>query len=185
MEFLLAADNVADELDAEKISQDVSRLAKFTDSMVDKLINFGFSILVAIIIFVIGKIIIKFVRKFVKKLLLKSTVDLGVVKFIDSIIKVVGYVMVLIIICGEIGIQTTSFITLLGTGGLSIGLALQGSLANFAGGVLILVSKPFIIPVSMILASSEDRGAGILCCILSRGLFLILYQHQPRSRGGR
>ncbi len=145
MEFLLAADNVVDELDAEKISQDVSRLAKFTDSMVDKLINFGFSILVAIIIFVIGKIIIKFVRKFVKKLLLKSTVDLGVVKFIDSIIKVVGYVMVLIIICGEIGIQTTSFITLLGTGGLSIGLALQGSLANFAGGVLILVSKPFII----------------------------------------
>ena len=110
MEFLLAADNVADELDVEKISQDVSRLAKFTDSMVDKLINFGFSILVAIIIFVIGKIIIKFVRKFVKKLLLKSTVDLGVVKFIDSIIKVVGYVMVLIIICGEIGIQTTSFI---------------------------------------------------------------------------
>ena len=95
MEFLLAADNVIEELDAEKISQDVSRLAKFTDSMVDKLINFGFSILVAIIIFVIGKIIIKFVRKFVKKLLLKSTVDLGVVKFIDSIIKVVGYVMVL------------------------------------------------------------------------------------------
>lgn len=56
-----------------------------------------------------------------------------------------GYIIIVIIICGQIGIQTTSFITLLGTAGVSIGLALQGSLSNFAGGVLILVTKPFIV----------------------------------------
>ena len=145
MKFLLA-DNVENiEASVEKLSEDVGQLTKFMDSMIDKLINFGISIIIAMIIFAIGKIAIKFIRKFIKKFLTKSNVDIGVIKFTDSLINVVGYAIVLIIICAEIGIQTTSLITLLGTGSLSIGLALQGSLSNFAGGILILVSKPFVI----------------------------------------
>ena len=145
MKFLLA-DNVENiEASVEKLSEDVGQLTKFMDSMIDKLINFGISIIIAMIIFAIGKIAIKFIRKFIKKFLTKSNVDIGVIKFTESLINVVGYAIVLIIICAEIGIQTTSLITLLGTGSLSIGLALQGSLSNFAGGILILVSKPFVI----------------------------------------
>lgn len=143
MNFLFANSVEEIQSNVDKLNEDVSKLTKFLDNALEKLIDFGFSIIVAIIIFLIGKIIIKLVRKFIKNIFTKSKVDEGVIKFIDSIVNVAGYIIVLIIICAEIGIQTTSFVTLLGTAGLSVGLALQGSLSNFAGGILILVSKPF------------------------------------------
>lgn len=146
MKFLLAS-NVSEEVESglNKLNKGVSALPGTLDKMVDKLIDFGWHLLIAIAIFAVGKIVIRLIRKLVKNIFKKSNADEGVVKFVDSLVKFVGYVIVLIIICSEIGIETTSFITLLGTAGLSIGLALQGSLSNFAGGVLILLSKPFII----------------------------------------
>lgn len=146
MKFLLAS-NVSEEVESglNKLNKEVSALPSTLDKMVDKLIDFGWHLLIAIAIFAVGKIVIRLIRKLVKNIFKKSNADEGVVKFVDSLVKFVGYVIVLIIICSEIGIETTSFITLLGTAGLSIGLALQGSLSNFAGGVLILLSKPFIL----------------------------------------
>ncbi len=146
MKFLLAS-NVSEEVESglNKLNKGVSALPGTLDKMVDKLIDFGWHLLIAIAIFAVGKIVIRLIRKLVKNIFKKSNADEGVVKFVDSLVKFVGYVIVLIIICSEIGIETTSFITLLGTAGLSIGLALQGSLSNFAGGVLILLSKPFIL----------------------------------------
>lgn len=129
----------------EEMQNDVSKLAEILDGALNKLIDFGFDLLSAIIIFVIGKITLKLIRKLFKNIFTKSNVDVGVVKFVDSFIKVVGYIIIIIIICGQIGIQTTSLITLLGTASLSIGLALEGCLSNFAGGVLILVTKPFVV----------------------------------------
>lgn len=129
----------------EQLNEKVSKLSEVTDNIIDGLIGFGFDILIAIGIFILGRIVLKFVRKLFNNILGKSNVDVGVVRFVDSIIKALGYIIIAIIICGQIGIQTTSFITLLGTAGVSIGLALQGSLSNFAGGVLILVTKPFIV----------------------------------------
>ncbi|MCI9125860.1 MAG: mechanosensitive ion channel [Eubacterium sp.] len=146
MKFLLAS-NVSEEVESglNQLNKEVSALTGTLDKMVDKLIDFGWHLLIAIVIFAVGKVVIRLIRKLVKNIFKKSNADEGVVKFVDSLVKFVGYVIVLIIICSEIGIETTSFITLLGTAGLSIGLALQGSLSNFAGGVLILLSKPFII----------------------------------------
>ncbi len=146
MKFLLAS-NVSEEVESglNELNKEVSALTGTLDKMVDKLIDFGWHLLIAIAIFAVGKVVIRLMRKLVKNIFKKSNADEGVVKFVDSLVKFTGYVIVLIIICSEIGIETTSFITLLGTAGLSIGLALQGSLANFAGGVLILLSKPFII----------------------------------------
>lgn len=129
----------------EQLNEKVSKLSEVTDNIIDSLIGFGFDILIAIGIFILGRIVLKLVRKLFNNILGKSNVDVGVVRFADSIIKTLGYIIIVIIICGQIGIQTTSFITLLGTAGVSIGLALQGSLSNFAGGVLILVTKPFIV----------------------------------------
>ena len=129
----------------ENMEKNVSKFASTLDKLWDKLIDFGISIIIAIVIFIIGKIIIKLVRKLIKNIFNKSSADEGAAKFVDSLVKFAGYVIVIIIICGQIGIETTSLITLLGTAGLSTGLALQGSLSNFAGGVLILLSKPFVI----------------------------------------
>lgn len=133
------------ESNVEELNEKVSKLTEITDGMLNKIIDFGFDLLIAIIIFVIGRIILKLLRKLFKNILNKSSVDIGVVRFVDSIIKVIGYLIIIIIICGQIGIQTTSLITLLGTASLSIGLALEGCLSNFAGGVLILVTKPFVV----------------------------------------
>ena len=113
---------------------------------------------IAIVIFIIGRIVLSLVRKLFKKIMNKSNIDEGVVKFLDSMIKVFGYIVIIITICGQIGIQTTSFITLLGTAGVSIGLALQGSLANFAGGILILLLKPFVVGDYIVVNSEGIEG---------------------------
>ena len=131
------------EQNVEELDKKVSRLSTVIDDGINKAIDFGFDLFLAIVIFIIGRIVLSLVRKLFKKIMNKSNIDEGVVKFLDSMIKVFGYIVIIITICGQIGIQTTSFITLLGTAGVSIGLALQGSLANFAGGILILITKPF------------------------------------------
>ncbi len=83
--------------------------------------------------------------KLVRKSFEKSRLDPTVSSFLGSIINILLYVLIFITVISIIGIQVTSFVTLLGTAGVTLGLALQGSLSNFAGGVLILVLKPFVI----------------------------------------
>ncbi len=141
--MLVGTSTVELESSVDELSNKVSKLSDITDSLVDKLVGFAFDVMIAIVIFIVGRIILKFVRKLIKKLLDRSNVDLGVVRFTDSIVKVLGYIIIIIIICGQIGIETTSLITLLGTASLTIGLALEGCFSNFAGGVLLLVTKPF------------------------------------------
>ena len=132
------------EKNLDNINTKVDKISKLGDTIVDKLVDFGFSILVAAVILIIGRVILSIVRKAVKRLLDRSRIDVAATKFIDSLVKIAGYAVIIITICAQIGIQTTSLVALLGTAGLSIGLALQGSLSNFAGGVLILFSKPFV-----------------------------------------
>ncbi|MCR5630176.1 mechanosensitive ion channel domain-containing protein [Eubacterium sp.] len=123
--------------------------ATFSEAMVekymDKAIEFGISMLIALVIFIIGKYVIKLILKFTKRLFDRSSIDDAVGNFINSLLRVILYGVLIIIICDKVGIQTTSFIALLTSAGLAIGLALQGSLANFAGGVLILIMKPFVL----------------------------------------
>ena len=88
---------------------------------------------------------VKWVMKLVRKSFEKSRLDPTVSSFLGSIINILLYVLIFITVISIIGIQVTSFVTLLGTAGVTLGLALQGSLSNFAGGVLILVLKPFVI----------------------------------------
>lgn len=144
----------------EELNKKVSKLSEMTDNLLNKLIEFGFDLLIAILIFIAGKFALKMIRKIFKNIMSKSNVDVGVIKFGDSIIRAIGYIIILIIICGQIGIQTTSFITLLGTAGLSIGLALEGCLSNFAGGVLILVTKPFVVGDYIMINSASDDVEG-------------------------
>ncbi len=122
-------------------------MPEFTEEMLkglgEKAINFGLDILIALVILFIGKKIIKLLNKIVKRIFDKVNLDLGVEKFLMSLINLALYAILIIMIAKQIGFDTASLITVIGSAGLAIGLALQGSLSNFAGGVLILVLKPF------------------------------------------
>ncbi len=104
---------------------------------------YGGKIVLALVAFIIGRIVIGRVSKLVGNVLEKRKVDKDVQPFLNSLLLVVLNVMLLLSIAGIIGIETSSFVAVLGAAGLAIGLALQGSLTNFAGGVLILIFKPY------------------------------------------
>ncbi len=104
---------------------------------------YGLKVIAAVAILVIGRFAAVGVRAFVKRLLQKSRVDESLVSFIVNVSYIAMMAFVVIAALGQLGIQTTSFIAVLGAAGLAVGLALQGSLANFAAGVLMIIFKPF------------------------------------------
>ncbi|WP_215225601.1 mechanosensitive ion channel family protein [Echinicola shivajiensis] len=101
------------------------------------------SIIYAILIFIVGKIIINKIIKSIKLVIAKREPDPSLTNFLMSLTSAMLYVLLFLTIAYVLGIPVTSFVAILGAAGLAIGLALQGSLANFAGGVLILLFKPF------------------------------------------
>ena len=118
---------------------------ELTNNILNWLLTVGKNILVAIIFLIVGRKFIKWIMKYIAKSFAKSTMEPIVAKFLTSIVKFLLYFTLAVLVIGILGIPTTSFIAALGTAGLTIGLALQGSLSNFAGGVLILIFKPFAI----------------------------------------
>lgn len=98
---------------------------------------------IAIIIFIIGKAIINIIRKFIKELMKRANIDIGVQQFFDAFIKVTLLFLLAACILVSFGVAASSIAALVGTFGLTIGLAMQGYLSNLAGGVLILLFKPF------------------------------------------
>jgi small conductance mechanosensitive channel len=104
--------------------------------------QFGINIIAAILIFVIGRWIAKFIRKILEKLMTRKEVDVTVVNFICSIVYVILLIFVILGAIHQIGVQTISLVAVLGAAGLAVGLALQGSLANFAAGILLIVFRP-------------------------------------------
>lgn len=107
------------------------------------LVTYGLKVLYAIIALVLGWILVSFISKLIKKGLYKAIQDIALANFLNSIIGVFLKILLFIIVASILGINTTSFAAILGAAGLAIGLALQGSLSNFAGGILILLLKPY------------------------------------------
>jgi small conductance mechanosensitive channel len=121
----------------------MDKIKIYADHFADLIVSyFGLFLLAAIVLYVGSWLIRKGVR-FLHNHFHKNRIDLSLSEFLISIINVVLYVLLIISIASILGIPTTSFLTVLGTAGLAVGLALQGSLSNFAGGVLILLFKPF------------------------------------------
>lgn len=118
-------------------------IQKYIQELPDKALRFGVRVLFALVFLLVGIQIIKLVRRIVRRSLKKNNADIGVVQFLDSFIKVVLYVLLLFLIASGFGLDAASVVALLGSAGVAIGLAVQGSLSNFAGGVLILLLKPF------------------------------------------
>lgn len=117
----------------------------FIEEFLPKILGGGMSVIWSLACLFIGMKIIGFLRKMLKGALERSSVDKGVVQFLDELVKWGAYAVLILAILARFGIQTTSFITLLGSAGVAIGLSLQGSLSNFAGGILILMLKPFVV----------------------------------------
>ena len=107
------------------------------------LVDYGPGLLMAVITLVIGLWVIKIFTNVIHRVMQKSRVEASLHKFLASLFSIIMKVLLMISVASMVGIETTSFIAILGAAGLAIGLALQGSLGNFAGGVLILLFKPY------------------------------------------
>jgi small conductance mechanosensitive channel len=104
---------------------------------------YGMKIIAALAIYIVGRSVVKIVANVVAKVMSKKDLDKGVCNFVTSLVGTGLLIFVIIAALGQLGIQTTSFVAIIGAAGLAVGLALQGSLANFAAGFLILIFKPF------------------------------------------
>jgi len=109
----------------------------------DFIVAYGMKVLLAIVVLIVGLWIIKRVVKTTNRVMEKREVNVSLRGFLTSLVGILLKVLLLISIAEMVGIKTTSFIAVLGAAGLAVGLALQGTLANFAGGVMILLFKPF------------------------------------------
>lgn len=145
----------------DNLNQAVENANNFIHSLekyLPKIIAFGINVCIAIAIFAVGKIVIGILMKIVKKFFKRANIEISVQKFLISLVRAILYFILFIILCNQVGIQTTSFVALLSTASLTIGLALQGSFSNFAGGVLILLIKPFKVGDYIVDGSSGTEG---------------------------
>ena len=141
-----AKDAAADPIDVvEQVGSlmDPEKTSQLMQSGLDLLMTYGPKILAAIAIFYIGKIVAKWIKRLVTKVMTRGNVDPLIIGFTSSIAYMAMMAFVIMATLGQVGIQTTSFIAILGAAGLAIGLALQGSLANFAAGFLLIIFRPF------------------------------------------
>ena len=118
-------------------------LQQLLQSITPSLTKLVFNIIISIIIFFIGKKLIGFLLKLLDKFLAKTSIDVGVAKFLSSAARTCMYAILIFMIVGQLGVNTASIVTVMGAAGLAISMSLQGSLANVAGGILILLMKPF------------------------------------------
>ena len=132
----------AGEVTAEA-TEEVNRFIEFFHDNIPNLISFGVKVVLALIFFFIGSKVIKWIRKVIRKSFERSNVDAGVKQFVDSMIKFSLYVILIFMIASA---------------GVAIGLAVQGSLSNFAGGILILVLKPFTVGDYIIVTQENIEG---------------------------
>ncbi|MDC0601625.1 mechanosensitive ion channel, partial [Aliiglaciecola sp.] len=127
----------------ETIQQSSDTIEMITQTGIELGMSYGPKLLLALLVLIIGFWLISVVLKGVNRALTKSNVDVTLTQFLHSIISVLLKLLLVVVFASMIGVETASLIAMLGAAGLAIGLALQGSLANFAGGVLILLFKPF------------------------------------------
>ena len=150
-------ENLAELEELQKIAEP-GVLRGYLEDLMPILMDFALRVLMAFLIYVVGKRIIKWLRKLLRRALERSSVDEGVSQFMDSLAKIVLNVVLVLAVINQMGVATTSVVAVLGSAGLAAGLALQGSLSNFAGGVLILLFKPFKVGDYIIEDTHKNEG---------------------------
>ena len=137
------------------LAAQVSRMDVFVDKLIDFCTSAGIRILLALVIFIVGKFIIGKLMKVIDKLQSKSPMDATAKNYIKSIIKAVLYIVLVVAIIGELGVPMASVITVLASAGVAVGMAMQGSLGNLAGGIMLMVFRPFNVG-DYIIAGGEE-----------------------------
>lgn len=163
MFWMLGTDVKSDLETLQEVSKQVQeadpdKVKEFFIGLVPEIVNFGIKVLLAFLLYLLGVRIIKFLRKLLRRCLERSGAEEGVKQFLDSFAKAVLYFCLVMLILSWFGVSAASVVAILGSAGLAIGLAVQGSLANFAGGVLILVIKPFKVGDYIIEDSQKNEG---------------------------
>lgn len=135
-------------LDGTSVKQSLKDILNFKEYLTEQLpalTGFCIKVVLSIIVFFVGRRIISWIVNIMRKSLERANIDAGVVQFISSAGKAVLYMLLIFNIAISLGVKESSVAALLGTAGVTVGLALQGGLANLAGGVLLLIFKPFVV----------------------------------------
>ena len=138
--------------------QEVSRFTSYVQEHIPAIVNFGIKVILAIVFFCIGRIVIGWIRRLVRRSFARAKTDKGVEQFVDSLLKFALYFLLIFTIATKFGVDTASVAALIASGGVALGLALQGSLSNFAGGVLILLLKPFEVGDYIVEDTNHNEG---------------------------
>lgn len=133
-------------------------LKSFFEKLPEKAFHLGVRVLLAVVCFLIGVQLIKLIRKIIKKSMQRASAELGAVQFVDSFVKAALYVLLVLMLASSFGVDAASIVAVLGSAGVAIGLAIQGSLSNLAGGVLILLLKPFRVGDYILESSTGKEG---------------------------
>ncbi len=133
-------------------------LSTITSYLGEKAIDLGGRVVLCVVVLIIGMQLIKVLRKIIKTALEKGKAEVGVIQFIDSFIKVAAYVVLAFMIASNFGLDAATIVAILGSCGVALGLALQGSLSNMAGGVLILLLKPFSVGDYIVEGTAGQEG---------------------------
>lgn len=160
MVIKMQIDNIAE---IEAIAEDtihVGLIQSYIRRLPEAALRFGIRVLLALLVFFIGAQLIRLVSRILKKSMQRGNVDVGVMQFLDSFIRITLYVILAFFIASGFGLDAASVVALLGSAGVALGLAVQGSLSNFAGGVLILLLKPFKVG-DYIIAGNGNEGTVI------------------------
>ena len=121
----------------------VGSVKNFLYELPAKALELGIRVVLALLAFLIGVQVIKLIRKIIRKSMQRANADTGAVQFVDSFVKAALYVVLILMIATSFGVDAASIIAVVGSAGVAVGLALQGSLSNLAGGVLLLLLHPF------------------------------------------
>ena len=135
----------------------------------DVVANYGLKVLAAIAILIIGKVVIGMITGIIRRALKKTDFDAALSTFLLSLTKIALLTLLFIIILGTLGIQTASFVAVLATAGFAVGFALQGSLSNFASGVMLIIFRPFK-------AGDYVEAGGTAGVVLDVGIFVTRFK---------
>ncbi len=147
----------ATEVTAEA-GQEVNQFFQMFQDNLPNIVAFGLQVVFAFVFFIIGSKVISWIRKLVRRSMERADADTGVQQFVDSLLKFGLYAILLFSIATRFGVEPSSVAALIASAGVAVGLALQGSLSNFAGGILILLLKPFAVGDYIIVTGEGIEG---------------------------
>lgn len=146
------------ESSVNEVQAEMNGFMQYLQNHIPDIISFGIRLGVALVIFLIGRFLIQVIRKSVRHSIERSNADAGVAQFTDSLLKFGLYVLLVVIVAGNLGIELSSITALFAAAGVGISLALQGTLSNLAGGVQILFLKPFVVGDYIIEDTNKNEG---------------------------